>query len=211
MPPPSPQPITRRPINSPTEGLGQCHMSAVSRANSLLTCRYLAPPATTERIMTTTALPSFESDIVEVRVGNLFDGDDLPALAQGCNTRGLMGAGIATQFAARWPEMKTTYVRRCKEGLFALGGVFVWRSPEGQVIFNLAVQKEPGRHAELSAISASVNTMLSICRRSEIEKVGLPMIGAGIGGLDWHDVLGTLEDASTEWGVSLVVYEHARP
>jgi O-acetyl-ADP-ribose deacetylase (regulator of RNase III) len=37
-----------------------------------------------------------------------------PALAQGCNCRGSKGAGVATGFRHRYPDMFEEYRRRCK-------------------------------------------------------------------------------------------------
>jgi len=42
------------------------------------------------------------------RTGDLFS-SDCPALGQGVNTLGLMGAGIAVEFRRRWPAMAEAY------------------------------------------------------------------------------------------------------
>ncbi len=47
--------------------------------------------------------------------GDLFhNAHDAQAFAHGCNCQGSMGAGIAKNFRARYPEMYEEYRRRCK-------------------------------------------------------------------------------------------------
>jgi len=54
------------------------------------------------------------------------------AIAQGCNCKGSMGAGIAVGFKERYPEMFEEYRRRCKAKPreFNPGDVFLWHFHE---------------------------------------------------------------------------------
>lgn len=136
--------------------------------------------------------------MIEEVTGDLL-ASGLPALAHGCNCRGVMGAGIAVQFAARWPAMEREYARQCEEGKFRPGDVMTWHaSPRnGTWVFNLATQDNPGPCASLEAIAASVTKMLGIARLLHVYRVGLPRIGCGIGGLKWGDVKDVLERCAT--------------
>ncbi len=73
--------------------------------------------------------------IVE-RTGDLFS-SDCPALGQGVNTFGSMGAGIAVEFRRRWPAMYDAYRAACRTGRLRPGGIFVWEAPD-RLIVNLA-------------------------------------------------------------------------
>ena len=135
--------------------------------------------------------------------GDLF-GLDLPALGHGCNCAGAMGAGIAVVFRKRYPAMYREYRRRCTAGEFRPGDVFVWEAPD-LVVYNLATQPVPGPTARLDAIEASVRAALADAEVRELPRLGIPRLGAGLGGLDWSDVapvLGRVADDST---VELVV------
>jgi O-acetyl-ADP-ribose deacetylase (regulator of RNase III) len=63
------------------------------------------------------------------------------ALAHGCNCQGSMGAGIATGFRGRYPDMFVEYRRRCKAEPreFNLGDAFLWKSPDKPWVFNLGM------------------------------------------------------------------------
>ncbi|MCI2237057.1 macro domain-containing protein [Paenibacillus sp. TRM 82003] len=141
--------------------------------------------------------------------GDLFD-LGLPALAHGCNCRGSMAGGIALEFQARWPEMAEAYRRRCLAGEFQLGDVMPWETPEGLVVYNLGTQVETGADARLSAIDIAVRGALLDAERRGLAQVGVPRIGAGIGGLEWADVRAVLEQAGEDSPVELVVVTRPR-
>ena len=117
-----------------------------------------------------------------------------------------MGKGIATEFRRRWPGMYAEYKRRCTDGSFGLGDVFTWDA-EDRVIFNLGTQRTWRTKAELSAIHRSVREMLRQAETRGLPAVGLPRIGAGLGGLDWPAVEQTLKTAADEFPVRLIVFE----
>jgi len=131
----------------------------------------------------------------------------LPAIGHGCNIQGVMGAGIAARFRRRNPAMYLQYRRRCKAGMFTLSSAFMeWVTEDGTVIFNLATQPDPGPTATLGQISFAVGGALEACASWNIPALGIPRIGAGLGGLQWADVRKTLQEvASQQDAVELVV------
>ena len=134
--------------------------------------------------------------------GDLF-GLDLPALGHGCNCAGAMGAGIATEFRRRWPEMYVAYRSLCRSGAFRLGDVFPWDGGD-VVVYNLATQPVPGPSATLRAIRKAVGRALADAEARGIARVGVPRIGAGLGGLAWGDVEAALRTAGEASPVELV-------
>lgn len=136
-------------------------------------------------------------------LGDLFDAG-LPALGHGCNCAGSMSGGIAVDFRRRFPEMHAKYVRDCDNGDFRLGSFTVWEAPS-MTVDNLATQGRPGRHADIDAIASSVQAALSDAETRGVTALGLPRIGAGIGGLRWSDVEQVLRAAAGASTVDLVV------
>ena len=146
---------------------------------------------------------------MEIRVGDLFEATDLPALAHGCNCAGSMGKGIAAEFRRRWPDMYEAYRARCKEGRFRPGDVFTWDA-DGKTIFNLATQRSPRPSARLEYIDDSLRKAITIAEARRIRTVGMPRMGAGLGGLNWSDVKGVIEAIAGDTPIALVVYERPR-
>lgn len=146
--------------------------------------------------------------MIRFRQGGLF-ASGLPALAHGVNCKGVMGAGIAREFRARWPGMYESYRRRCLRGEMLPGEIQPWEDPDGPVIYNLATQQDPGPCAQPWMITAAAGQMITRARHDfGITEIGLPMIGCGIGGLSRDALLAALlpyQDAP----VDLTVFEYA--
>ena len=146
--------------------------------------------------------------MIEFVKGDLFADKSLDAIGHGVNCAGAMGKGIALEFRRRWPAMYEAYKKQCTSNRFAPGDVFVWDA-DGLVIFNLATQKSWTSSASIPSIWRSVTEMLRIAEHErQLSRIGIPHIGAGLGGLNWNDVKATLVDTATESKVTLVVFEY---
>ena len=117
-----------------------------------------------------------------------------------------MGKGIAKDIRNRWPRMYDEYRQRCQNGHFSIGDVFVWEEG-GSVIFNLGTQRSWKTSAEPSAIKKSLQTMIELAKQRGLAAIGLPKIGAGLGGLDWQEVKQLLQEIGEATTVRLVVFE----
>lgn len=136
------------------------------------------------------------------RTGDLFAQTDLDAIAHGINCRGVMGAGIARRFAQQYPLMKQRYSALCRKGVIRPGAVFEWEpsATEGEntdfaLVFNCASQDNPGPHARYDWIHSSVASALDKAAQCGLRTLGVPLIGAGIGGLTPQQTVSALEQA----------------
>jgi O-acetyl-ADP-ribose deacetylase (regulator of RNase III) len=136
------------------------------------------------------------------------------ALAHGCNCRGSMGAGIATGFRDRYPQMYAEYRRRCKADprLFNLGDAWLWKANDGPWVFNLGTQEDTWRaRATYPAIEAALTSMRQQADDEGVTSIVIPRIGAGYGGLSWKKVRAVVEQVFTDWAGTLYVYEEYAP
>lgn len=160
--------------------------------------------------------------------GDLFHpSHNFDALAQGVNTRGIMGAGIAVTFRDSFPEMYTEYQAMCKRFGKDLSGLIhiynptptvsfpkegddgqpVYEISTGQTIYNLFSQTEPGANAQLAYLRTAAIMMRQDAESYGFDSVGLPWIGAGIGGLQRHNVQNLFEDVLGDSEVDFVLVE----
>lgn len=138
--------------------------------------------------------------------GDIFSTDGLTAFGHGCNCAGSMGAGIAIEFKKRWPRMFDEYAARCADGRFGLGDVFPWT--EGEItVYNLGTQAHWKKKAQLPALATSLKKMVELASHAGIKRIGLPRIGAGLGGLDWMRVKRVMTDVGKETKVTMLVFE----
>jgi O-acetyl-ADP-ribose deacetylase (regulator of RNase III) len=138
--------------------------------------------------------------------GDLFHTEGLRAYAHGCNCAGTMDAGVAVAFKRRWPRMFEEYVERCKDDRLHLGDVFVW-SEGDEVVYNLAIQQHWKAKSKLAALVRAVGKMTKLAEQAGVARVGMPRLGAGLGGLEWRRVKSVLEEAGAATPVELVVFE----
>ena len=138
--------------------------------------------------------------------GDLFHTDGIRAYAHGCNCAGAMDAGVAVAFKKRWPRMFDEYAARCADGRLHLGDVFVW-SEGDEVVYNLAIQEHWKAKAKLAALARALRRAVALAANAGVERIGLPRVGAGLGGIDWTRVKSVLEEVGAETPVTLVVFE----
>ena len=136
--------------------------------------------------------------------GDLFD-VGLPALGHGCNCAGSMSGGIAVDFRRLDERMYEEYARRCRDKTFRLGDVLPWQLDDGRIVDNLATEQRPGPDARPDAIRTSVAAMLADAEQRGLDRVGVPRLGSGIGGLEWSDVEAALAEVARPSRVVLTV------
>lgn len=140
-------------------------------------------------------LATFEPKNLRTKNGDMFT-TSLPAFAHGCNTHGVMGAGVAKIVRARYSDAFYPYKSACGNGTFVVGSMLpVFAS--GMWVLNLATQDKPGPHANLEWIRTSLELAAEFCEAEGIAGFAMPRIGAGIGGLDWQDVYEVVVEVAT--------------
>jgi O-acetyl-ADP-ribose deacetylase (regulator of RNase III) len=119
------------------------------------------------------------------RQGNVLEAD-LDVIGHGANCQICMGAGIARQIKNKFPEVYEAD-KRCSldKGLPRLGTYSKARSGK-YLFYNLYTQENPHPPVSYAAISSSLDSMKKDLMSWNIwPRVGLPLIGAGLGGGDW--------------------------
>lgn len=149
------------------------------------------------------------NDLIE-----LFKRGSFEAIAHGCNCQNMMGAGIADQIRRKLPEafeadtkfykrMNNSGVRKaCVE---MAGNVSVGHTKHGQV-FNLYTQVSPGKNADYQLLQKAAENLNKFCKQRNITSVGIPLIGAGIGGLDPVAALTIIGACTPDIDVTVVVW-----
>lgn len=168
----------------------------------------------------------------EIIKGDLFDpAHNFDALAQGVNTQGLMGAGIAVVFRNRDEAMYQSYRSLCDKFGEALAGLVHTFVPdlvlkkgpmydkkdgtissfssyyEPPVIYNMFSQVMPGKNGDYRLLQQAAITVLMNAEADGYNRVGLPWIGCGIAGLEKHNVEHIFRKVFSESHVKFVLVE----
>lgn len=117
--------------------------------------------------------------------GDIFVGNP-KAIAQGCNIKGVMGAGIALQFKNRFPDMYESYRQLCEKNMLPGGTIYPFVSilnNQPVRIYNLMTQS--GFHgADIEFLAAAMYAMCADAIQNDIHEITMPFIGAGLGGIE---------------------------
>ena len=135
------------------------------------------------------------------------DGDVLKSthtyIAHGCNCQGVMGKGVALQIKQNYPKAYEDYLKGLDKGA-KLGDVIV--SDVGNIIqprliFNCLTQFTYSSRLDIINVDydAVRSCMLKINKffeQNDKVYVGMPRIGAGLGGGDWDIISKIIEEES---------------
>lgn len=128
---------------------------------------------------------------------------DEQVIAHGCNSRGVMGAGLARAVRDKYPEVYEDYRDWCeslvpfpREGL---GRVRLVKVP-GRIIANCIIQIDYGRLEGHRYVSYdAVDEVMAFLDTKSYTRIAMPMIGAGLGGGSWGVIEKIIEARSTSF------------
>jgi O-acetyl-ADP-ribose deacetylase (regulator of RNase III) len=130
--------------------------------------------------------------------GDLFS-TDIELILHGCNSKGVMGSGVARLVREQFPGTYEAYQLWCSKG-FRLGQYLA--VPErGKVVINAVTQQEYGKAAEqlgpnpvrYVSYDAVAEIMHSLNKVYTGSIIAMPMIGAALGGGDWAVISAIIE------------------
>lgn len=141
--------------------------------------------------------------ITEIQ-GDMFEGlKQGDTIAHGCNSFGLMGAGVAKIVHDMFPKNFDRYKDLCDSRDFRPGGLMYYKE-KGVGIYNLGTQWKPGPDAHITNVRSSVKEMLRFAAFRDEWVIKTVRLGCGIGGLKWDEVEPELE--KIDHPVELQVY-----
>lgn len=140
------------------------------------------------------------------KVGDLLECDET-YIAHGCNTRGLMGAGVALAIHRKYPQVFNQYVKYGRGFGFKHGECITADTMNGKVVLNLITQTFEYKDRNLNYESMytcleNVNHLMAHSRgtaSTSYVKVAMPKIGAGLAGGDWGIIERMIQITSTNY------------
>ena len=144
---------------------------------------------------------------VQILSGNLFDSQH-QTLTNAVNTVGVMGAGIAKEFKARYPAMYQDYKERCERGEVKTGEPYVWSSSnEAQKVLNFPTKRDWRVKSRLAWIESGLAYLVEHYREMGITSIAFPALGCNNGGLDWQSVRPVMVRYLGQLTIPVEIYE----
>lgn len=146
---------------------------------------------------------------IEYRTGDMFTTEH-KLIMHGCNSKGVMGSGVAKQVKTLFPEAYEQYYIWTTKG-FRLGDYLAVEC-NGKTIINAVTQQNYGKvsvqHGPTPIRYVSYDAVAGICEKLNKDYAGqtivMPIIGCDLGGGKWEIVSSIIEAEFTN--VQPVVY-----
>lgn len=136
--------------------------------------------------------------------GDIFD-TNITHIAHGCNTRGVMGAGVAKIVKERYPEAFTEYKYLCTvyesrpESL--LGFNQIVKITSKRTIVNMFTQNFMATDRRAVNYEAIAECFRRVNNDPDIKVIAIPMIGAGLAGGNWEVISRIINDETPDTDV----------
>jgi O-acetyl-ADP-ribose deacetylase (regulator of RNase III) len=162
---------------------------------------------------------------IQYKTGDALKGPEAYT-CHGCNSRGVMGSGIALQVKTDYPEAFNDYRvafdnRADKAGGLELGRTIWVTCRDGRTIINAITQADFGR--DKSVVYASydgirqairnINDRAKMIKRDggKIDAVAFPTIGAGLANGSWKTISAIIEEEATEFQPVVYLFDGKMP
>jgi O-acetyl-ADP-ribose deacetylase (regulator of RNase III) len=118
--------------------------------------------------------------------GDLF-ASPAQTLVNAVNCRGVMGKGLALEFARRYPRMLAEYQRLCASHTLRPGKLHLY-SDGAPWILNFPTKDHWRSPSALSYVAEGLEYFVAHYAAWGVESIAFPQLGTGNGGLDWAAV-----------------------
>jgi O-acetyl-ADP-ribose deacetylase (regulator of RNase III) len=150
---------------------------------------------------------------IELRTGDIFKAD-ADAIVNTVNCVGIMGRGIALQFKNAYPANFKAYKAACEAEQVLPGRMFVYETGKftPRFIINFPTKRHWKGKSRIEDIEAGLIALAEEIKSLGIKSVAIPPLGAGLGGLDWDDVLPRIKSALQDIpDIDVIIFEPKGP
>ena len=142
---------------------------------------------------------------IEYRKGDLLQ-TEVKHLIHGCNSKGVMGSGVAKVLREKYPQAYQDYNDSYNSYGLELGDVIVSVQDDGKIIHNAITQKDYGRRDDRVYVSYwAIAEVFRKINQWGIKEIAMPKIGAGLANGDWNVISAIIENTLID--TKPIVYE----
>jgi O-acetyl-ADP-ribose deacetylase (regulator of RNase III) len=126
--------------------------------------------------------------VLRVEYKSIFD-TDCEAVVNPVNCYGISGAGLAAQFKRHFYYLDSVYVEACSSKKLLVNDVLPVKNtgeqyPNIRYVIYFPTKNHWKEPAKYSYVDAGLRQLEQTIKTLEIKSIALPMLGAGLGGLD---------------------------
>ncbi|WP_449046019.1 macro domain-containing protein [Paracoccus versutus] len=125
------------------------------------------------------------------------------------NTVGVMGKGLAAAFKERYPDMYLAYKKRCDDGLFKPGAIWMWKGAD-QWVLSFSTKKHWRNPSKLEYIRNGLMDFRANYEGMGIREIAFPRLGCGNGGLNWSDVRPMMIELLHDLPITVFIHDYEK-
>lgn len=148
--------------------------------------------------------------MIIIEHGDMFTNKKVNVLVNPINCVGVMGKGLALDFKIRYPDMFEDYSKRCRNYEVKIGEPYLYIDSSGQKIINFPTKRNWKDSSYITDIEKGLDYLIGKLDEWEIDNIGMPALGCGLGGLEWETVYSLLEDKLSSLKQTFYVYAIVR-
>lgn len=134
---------------------------------------------------------------------DLFSVDDSYTLVHCIAADAAMGAGIAVQFARKFPRM--TSVLRQSSLSVGTAMVFFPNQDQDYIVINLITKERSYHKPTYESFTEAIKSMRHTVERYNIARLAMPRIGSGLDRLDWNICRRIIQEEFKDVNVEILV------
>lgn len=120
---------------------------------------------------------------------------ELRHIIHGCNSRGVMGSGVAKLIRDKYPQAYRDYVDMYNSYGLKIGNIVTSTQPDKKIIYNAITQENYGRRSDTVYVSYwAIAEVFRQIEQWDIKAIAMPKIGAGLANGDWNVIEGIIEN-----------------
>ena len=128
-------------------------------------------------------------------------------------------SGLALSLRKQYPGMAKDFRHYCQVHHPKAGNIWSWGGVGGRQIVNLMAQEpaesihskgHPGK-ATLSNLDKSLKYLAEWCEQEQVDKIALPKLATGVGGLEWEEVNQVIHKRLGDLSTEVIVYSQYEP
>jgi O-acetyl-ADP-ribose deacetylase (regulator of RNase III) len=150
---------------------------------------------------------------IELKTGDILRAD-ADAIVNTVNCVGIMGRGIALQFKNAYPANFKAYKAACDAEQVQPGRMFVFETGKftPRFIINFPTKRHWKGKSRIEDVEAGLVSLVDEIKSRGIKSIAIPPLGAGLGGLEWNQVLPRIKLAVQDIpNVDVIIFEPKGP
>lgn len=141
--------------------------------------------------------------MIKIIDSNVFD-SKADCIVNTVNCVGVMGKGLALEFALRYPELESEYIEQCKTHQIKTGQLYFYNI-NGQKIINFPTKFHFSKPSQMEWIEQGLEFFVLNYKKWNIKSVAFPLLGVRNGGLNPDDVISLIENKLAELSIPVYV------